>query len=139
VLSINADVVFPRSKLAIFIDGCFWHGCPMHYTFPRTRREFWSTKLASNVERDCRQNAMLVDAGWSVLRFWEHEIYKELDDVISQILKALDGVPPSDDRGWRVVRVEPINGQADMEIQHLIDIREPSCRKTIKRLRTTTK
>jgi DNA mismatch endonuclease (patch repair protein) len=67
------DVVFTRAKLAVFVDGCFWHGCPEHGSRPSENVAYWSSKLARNVERDREQNARLEAAGWRVLRFWEHE------------------------------------------------------------------
>ena len=68
------DFVFTRAKVAVFVDGCFWHGCPVHYQAPITRSPFWKQKLDSNRERDVRVTAQIEDAGWRVLRFWEHEI-----------------------------------------------------------------
>src|SRR5439155_2473646 len=74
-LSIRPDLVFASaSRIAVFIDGCFWHGCPDHYVPPRSAIGFWSKKLAVNVERDCRQTLALEAAGWRVLRFWECEV-----------------------------------------------------------------
>jgi len=70
---LRADMVFTRTRVAVFIDGCFWHGCPDHHRPARTNAEFWSAKVAGNRERDARTNALLRDAGWTVLRFWEHE------------------------------------------------------------------
>jgi len=68
----SADIVFPRLKLAVFIDGCFWHGCPEHYSQPRTNTAYWSSKISRNVERDRDTDARLRDAGWNVIRLWEH-------------------------------------------------------------------
>lgn len=69
----RADLVFTRARVAVFIDGCFWHGCPEHHTVARTNAEFWATKVSGNRARDERTNAALNEAGWTVLRFWEHE------------------------------------------------------------------
>lgn len=72
----HADVVFPRLKLAVFIDGCFWHGCPRHSRRPSPtarNRDWWLAKLDRNIARDRRHEAMLHDAGWRVIRIWEHE------------------------------------------------------------------
>src|SRR5215211_8176900 len=71
------DIVFPGPKVAVFVDGCFWHGCPAHYSRPRSQQEFWSEKLAANVERDRRQTLELESRGWRVVRVWEHEISSE--------------------------------------------------------------
>ena len=67
------DIVFGPSKVAVFVDGCFWHRCREHGTTPKNNREWWNQKLDANVARDRRVDAQLSDAGWQVLRFWEHE------------------------------------------------------------------
>ena len=70
----EADLVFPRSRVAVFVDGCFWHGCPDHGRREhRTNGWYWPDKIASNVGRDADTNARLADAGWAVVRVWEHE------------------------------------------------------------------
>lgn len=68
------DFAFPKECLVIFVDGCFWHGCPRHATFPTTRRKFWLKKFADNKARDRRVNLALRRLGWRVLRIWEHEL-----------------------------------------------------------------
>ena len=68
----RADIVFTRRKVAVFIDGCFWHGCPQHYKLPRTNSDYWDAKIAGNVARDRDTDRRLRDVGWTVLRFWEH-------------------------------------------------------------------
>ena len=79
-------MVFTRARIAVMIDGCFWHGCPAHYVEPKTRTEFWASKIAGNMARDVETTALLEAAGWLVLRFWEHE---SLDDVLARIETAL--------------------------------------------------
>lgn len=69
----TADLVFPRLKLAVFLDGCFWHGCPEHHTVAKTNADFWAEKVENNRRRDANTNATLTAAGWTVLRIWEHE------------------------------------------------------------------
>ena len=69
----RADVVFTRWRLAVFLDGCFWHRCPSHGTAPKNNAEWWSAKLDGNVARDRDTDRKLSAAGWSVLRLWEHE------------------------------------------------------------------
>jgi DNA mismatch endonuclease (patch repair protein) len=69
----RADVVFTRAKLAIFVDGCFWHGCPEHGHRPKENAHYWGPKIARNVERDREQEERLTHAGWVVLRVWAHE------------------------------------------------------------------
>lgn len=102
------DIVFPGSKVAVYVDGCFWHGCPAHYSRPRSREEFWSQKLAANTERDSRLTLRLEALGWIAVRVWEHEIFTQLDEVVEIVRQASQGVPPSTERDWRVVRVIPV-------------------------------
>ncbi len=72
----NPDFVFPREKLAIFVDGCFWHSCPKHKSQPLNNFEFWQHKLARNRMRDKVVNANLKCNGWRILRIWQHELSK---------------------------------------------------------------
>ncbi|MGW5044600.1 very short patch repair endonuclease [Streptomyces griseoluteus] len=69
----TADMVFRPVKVAVFIDGCYWHGCPEHYVAPRTNSGYWSEKVLTNMRRDRETDQLLTNAGWLVLRFWEHE------------------------------------------------------------------
>ncbi|WP_282581374.1 very short patch repair endonuclease [Streptomyces sp. WAC00303] len=69
----TADMVFRTAKVAVFIDGCYWHGCPEHYVSPKTNPGYWSEKVARNVARDRDTDERLSAAGWLVLRFWEHQ------------------------------------------------------------------
>lgn len=69
----TADMLFTRAKVAVFIDGCFWHGCPEHYVEPATNLQYWRTKFVSNTERDRDTDNRLEAAGWLVVRVWEHE------------------------------------------------------------------
>lgn len=78
-----ADVAFPGLKIAIFVDGCFWHGCPEHATWPKQNAEFWRQKLNANRLRDADTNTRLLDIGWTVLRFWEHESPTEAAKVVA--------------------------------------------------------
>ena len=71
------DFVFKRARLALFVDGCFWHGCPKHATMPRNNRAFWRRKLAGNIARDALVTRTLRRAGRRVLRVWEHELAKK--------------------------------------------------------------
>ncbi|PWJ26060.1 T/G mismatch-specific endonuclease [Branchiibius hedensis] len=72
-LNRRADLVFLGAKVAVFVDGCFWHGCPQHYTVAIANAEFWAEKVRRNRERDIETNEALVAAGWVVIRVWEHE------------------------------------------------------------------
>src|SRR5262245_37210103 len=69
----RSDVAFMRAKIAIFIDGCFWHGCPQHGTWPKTNARWWRAKITTNIARDRDTDARLQQCGWRVLRFWAHE------------------------------------------------------------------
>lgn len=67
-----ADIAFPRLKIAVFVDGCFWHGCPEHASWPKQNASYWRNKIETNRLRDADTNARLTDMGWTILRFWEH-------------------------------------------------------------------
>lgn len=69
----RADLVFTRARVAVYVDGCFWHRCPIHATTPKANREWWEEKLSANVVRDRDTGARLAAAGWEVVRVWEHE------------------------------------------------------------------
>lgn len=83
------DLAFPGGKLVVFIDGCFWHKCPIHYQAPKTRAKFWEKKISGNVARDAIVTEKLESEGWRVLRFWEHELKNNLDNVVSRIVSLL--------------------------------------------------
>lgn len=80
------DIAFTRSRLAVFCDGCFWHGCPIHATTPKANREWWMNKIANNEARDRDTDARLEQNGWAVLRIWEHV---PVDEAVSMILARL--------------------------------------------------
>ncbi|WP_081622573.1 very short patch repair endonuclease [Jongsikchunia kroppenstedtii] len=82
----RADIVFTRRQIAVFIDGCYWHGCPEHATLPKRNADYWLPKLKRNIERDRETDASLRAAGWQVLRFWEHE---DPDAVSSSIIDSI--------------------------------------------------
>jgi len=79
------DFAFPKLKIAVFVDGCFWHGCPKCVLTPKTNRYFWKNKIGQNKKRDQRVNKELRKKKWRVLRFWEHQIKKGIDKVASKI------------------------------------------------------
>jgi DNA mismatch endonuclease (patch repair protein) len=81
------DIVFPKTKIAVFLDGCFWHGCPQHATHPKANAEWWRVKLDKNMTRDVETTEHLVAQGWTVLRFWEHEA---VDDVAHRIATIVE-------------------------------------------------
>ncbi|WP_072691713.1 very short patch repair endonuclease [Rhodococcus marinonascens] len=84
----RADLVFTRAKVAVFIDGCYWHGCPEHHRQPSANADYWAAKVAGNRDRDAQVSARLVDEGWTVLRFWEHE---NPTDVAAQVVEVVRG------------------------------------------------
>lgn len=86
------DIVFPGAKVAVFVDGCFWHGCPLHGSMPKTRPEFWARKIARNRERDAEVDTALKGSGWIVLRFWEHDIAGRLDQCIADVMVSVGRV-----------------------------------------------
>lgn len=85
-LRCKADIVFRRQKVAVFVDGCFWHGCPDHGTSPKTNAAYWSAKIGRNMERDRLNDAALSKAGWAVVRVWEHEMPADAAEGIARTL-----------------------------------------------------
>ncbi|MER7991792.1 very short patch repair endonuclease [Micromonospora chalcea] len=85
----RADLVFSRVKMAVFIDGCFWHCCPEHSHQMSINQEYWSTKLARNRERDRETNIALQARGWLALRFWEHEDPEKVANTIKNVYRRL--------------------------------------------------
>lgn len=84
------DFAFTKQKLAVFVDGCFWHGCPMHATRPKGNSAFWSTKLDANKARDRKVNRELRAMGWRVLRIWEHDFMRSRQSsTVRRVLRAL--------------------------------------------------
>ncbi|MER5381429.1 very short patch repair endonuclease [Streptomyces sp. NPDC002688] len=82
------DIAFSKAKIAIFLDGCFWHGCPQHATQPKANAEWWRAKLDKNMARDIETTAHLEGAGWTVLRFWEHERPQHIAQVVAEARAA---------------------------------------------------
>lgn len=85
-MRVRPDIVFTAARVSVFVDGCFWHACPQHGRTPGTNAWYWSPKLARNADRDQRVNTALTDAGWHVIRIWEHEA---LDDAVGTVTAAL--------------------------------------------------
>ena len=84
------DFVFPSRRLAVFVDGCYWHGCPRHYRRPKSNRKFWDAKIARNRRRDREVNRLLKARGWRVLRVWEHALArKDEKRTVARIRRAL--------------------------------------------------
>ena len=84
----RADLTFVGAKVVVFVDGCFWHGCPEHGTSPKANAEWWSEKLARNVARDADTDEYLTSLGWTVLRFWEHEDVRAAADQVERVVRA---------------------------------------------------
>jgi DNA mismatch endonuclease, patch repair protein len=83
----SADLVFPRARVAVFVDGCFWHGCPTHYVPSKSNVAYWDSKIARNKERDAETDARLAEAGWLSLRIWAHEDPGYAAEVIAWTIK----------------------------------------------------
>jgi DNA mismatch endonuclease (patch repair protein) len=133
------DIVFVEKRVAVFVDGCQWHGCPMHYVAPRSRREFWSRKLAENVMRDCRQTAALETVGWKVVRAWEHEVFEQLEAVAGSVERALGSATWQPPMAMRVVEVGAAEGPTENERRRLIELRGRSPCRCETRRRSTSK
>jgi DNA mismatch endonuclease Vsr len=83
------DFVFPAQRIAVFVDGCFWHGCAKCRSIPESNRDFWVNRIGGNKRRDRRVNRALKKSGWTVLRFWEHDLRERPAYFIVKIKKAL--------------------------------------------------
>lgn len=82
----RADLVFPRQQVAVFVHGCFWHGCPDHYVAPKANATFWAAKVERNIARDAETLALLRDAGWTPVVIWEHQ---PLEDAVQAVVEAV--------------------------------------------------
>ena len=82
----KADIAFTKAKVVVFVDGCYWHGCPLHYSEPSVNTAYWSAKIARNVSRDRDTDVRLKSAGWTVLRYWEHE---DVSDVARAVMATV--------------------------------------------------
>jgi DNA mismatch endonuclease (patch repair protein) len=86
-LSVRPDIVFTRAKVAVFVDGCFWHRCPLHAQAPKANGEWWREKLDRTVARDRRNDNALIAAGWTVIRVWEHESFADAAQRIDCVVR----------------------------------------------------
>jgi len=84
------DIYFKKERLAIFVDGCFWHGCDKCGHVPKSNTKFWVLKIQRNIERDQQANRTLSSMGTSVLRFWEHQLKEDLDTCVAQVKHSLE-------------------------------------------------
>lgn len=86
----SPDFIFPKAKLAVFVDGCFWHGCPKHGVQPKGNKVFWLNKLGANKARDRKVNRLLRAKGWRVLRIWEHDLTKSRQvSTVRRVVRVL--------------------------------------------------
>ncbi|MER6316528.1 very short patch repair endonuclease [Streptomyces sp. NPDC001581] len=83
----EADIVFGPARVAVFVDGCFWHGCPEHATWPKRNAEFWRSKIEGNRGRDVDTDAKLAEAGWLAVRVWEHESAEDAAARVQEIVR----------------------------------------------------
>jgi DNA mismatch endonuclease (patch repair protein) len=83
----RADLVFPRAKVAVFLDGCFWHGCPVHHTVAAANASFWAEKVSTNRARDSDTDAKLAEEGWVSVRVWEHEDPVEAAERVRAVVR----------------------------------------------------
>ena len=135
----RADIAFPGLKVAVFIDGCFWHGCPEHYVRPRSSTEFWSAKLRANVQRDVDQTLKLENDGWRVCRVWEHEVFEHPDRVVRQIRRAIMRMRWAPEDCWRVFEVVEIDPILDRETRSMRELRGRECPQKRTQIRSTKK
>lgn len=82
----RVDIAFPRIRLAVFVDGCFWHGCPEHCVVPKANRDWWLWKFRVNMDRDADTDRRLEELGWTVIRVWEHETPAQATDLVAEAL-----------------------------------------------------
>lgn len=85
----TVDLLFRGARVVVLIDGCFWHGCPLHHQAPRANAAFWSAKVQTNRARDAETNRLLTDRGWLVLRFWEHEVRADAELVAGEVIRTV--------------------------------------------------
>ena len=97
--AVRPDFVFRGSRTAVFVDGCFWHGCPRHATQPKNNRAFWRRKLLANEKRDQRVTRTLRKTGWRVIRIWECALQKNPPSCVRRILRATGGIAPALQQG----------------------------------------
>ncbi len=135
----RADIVMASKKIAVFIDGCFWHGCPEHYVRPRSSKRFWDDKLTENVTRDRRQILKAAAEGWTAIRVWEHEVKESLEAVTERVLAHVNDANRAPESQWRVVEVKWLDEAGTLERRRCEDLRDPGKTFTEERERSTKK
>jgi DNA mismatch endonuclease (patch repair protein) len=93
--AVRPDIVFTRRRVAVFIDGCFWHGCPVHMSWPKRNAAFWKQKIEANRARDEMQDRLLREAGWTVVRLWEHQLDEDALELVVSALRDSGRVQPA--------------------------------------------
>jgi DNA mismatch endonuclease Vsr len=101
VRPVKPDFVFPKAKLAVFLDGCFWHCCPLHSQMPKRNRLWWRNKLTANAARDARNTADLRSTGWRVVRIWEHDLKRNPWRCVRRVVRLLDSTRSTSTRSRR--------------------------------------
>jgi DNA mismatch endonuclease, patch repair protein len=87
------DIVFPRKKIVVFLDSCYWHGCPQHLRLPSSNQEYWIKKIERNKNRDNQVNEEYLKTGWRVIRFWEHELKENFESCVDKVKKEVSYNP----------------------------------------------
>ncbi|WP_083882158.1 very short patch repair endonuclease [Curtobacterium sp. B8] len=112
---VRPDLVFPRARVAVFVDGCFWHYCEEHAHLPKANAELWRRKLLANRRRDAQNEAILVSEGWRVLRFWEHENPSPAADEIEGVLVHRSAVVHQQQPRFHAPRAAPAASRPESE------------------------
>src|SRR6202140_1527680 len=107
---VRPDIAFPARKVAVFVDGCFWHACPEHGSKPRANEWYWGPKLIKNVERDRINDAALILAGWTVVRLWEHV---PLAEAVSTVITATGAASQAEDPAEAAGPGDQLQGNPD--------------------------
>jgi len=109
----HPDFVFSRARLAVFVDGCFWHGCPKHCRIPKTQKKFWHEKIETNKKRDRKKTRELKKLGWRVMRIWQHSLRTALvERTIARLLRMLG--PLAWEQSAPAVQSRAVGGQKDV-------------------------
>ncbi len=125
---VSVDIAFPARKVAVFVDGCFWHGCPAHYVAPLNNFDIWRRKYERNRDRDAKNSAKLEAEGWQVVRIWSHTIRKDLDCAVGLVGERVGRVirlseplefPSNSPSKWRGDSVTDLTGRLVDPRRHL--------------------
>ena len=86
----NPDIVIQKYKIVIFVDSCFWHGCPLHFRRPKSNQKYWDSKIDRNRERDKEVNEYYIEKGWNLKRVWEHDIKSDLGSIVDETVRFIN-------------------------------------------------